>query len=51
MGWLIYLPYLGFRGNREDQLNQLGKTALLEFFEKLKITLEQSSKPVSIRNH
>ncbi|WP_061298245.1 hypothetical protein [Leptospira borgpetersenii] len=51
LGWLIYLPYLGFRGNREDQLNQLGKTALLEFFEKLKITLEQSSKPVSIRNH
>ncbi|AXR61858.1 hypothetical protein [Leptospira mayottensis] len=51
LGWLIYLPYLGFRGNREDQLNQLGKTALLEFSEKLKITLEQSSKPVSLKNH
>ncbi|EKS07703.1 hypothetical protein QMM42_02025 [Leptospira santarosai] len=46
LGWLVYLPYLGFRGNREDQLNQLGKTALLEFFEKLKITLEQSFKPI-----
>ncbi|AVV50995.1 hypothetical protein [Leptospira santarosai] len=46
LGWLVYLPYLGFRGNREDQLNQLGKTALLEFSEKLKITLEQSFKPI-----
>ncbi|WP_061249925.1 hypothetical protein [Leptospira alstonii] len=41
LGWLIYMPYLGFRGNREDQLNQLGRTALLEFSEKLKSVLEK----------
>ncbi|WP_243394664.1 hypothetical protein [Leptospira adleri] len=45
VGWLIYLPYLGFRGNREDQLNQLGRIALLEFSEKLKFYLEKSSAP------
>ncbi|TGM07092.1 hypothetical protein EHQ76_05385 [Leptospira barantonii] len=44
VGWLIYMPYLGFRGNREDQLNQLGRTALLEFSEKLKFALEKSAK-------
>jgi hypothetical protein len=27
-----YIPYQGFRGNRDDQLNQLGKNALREFF-------------------
>jgi len=26
---LWYIPYLGFRGNREDQLNQLGRNAIL----------------------
>ncbi|PJZ55792.1 hypothetical protein [Leptospira barantonii] len=46
VGWLIYMPYLGFRGNREDQLNQLGRTALLEFSEKLKSALEQSAKTI-----
>lgn len=46
VGWLIYMPYLGFRGNREDQLNQLGRTALLEFSEKLKFALENSVKPI-----
>lgn len=32
-GWIIYLPYLGHRGNREDQLNQMGRVALLDFLE------------------
>ncbi|MBM9501377.1 hypothetical protein JWG44_14060 [Leptospira sp. 201903071] len=45
VGWLIYMPYLGFRGNREDQLNQLGRIALLEFSERLKSSLEKSSVP------
>ncbi|MDZ4726278.1 MAG: hypothetical protein SH817_08975 [Leptospira sp.] len=27
-----YAPYVGFRGNREDQLNQLGRNALESFF-------------------
>lgn len=43
VGWLIYLPYLGFRGNREDQLNQLGRIALLEFSEQLKSYLEKTT--------
>ncbi|RHX90143.1 hypothetical protein [Leptospira stimsonii] len=43
VGWLIYMPYLGFRGNREDQLNQLGRIALLDFSEKLKSYVEKSS--------
>lgn len=30
-----YVPYNGFRGNREDQLNQLGRNSLSEFFSKL----------------
>ncbi|EOQ94918.1 putative lipoprotein [Leptospira wolbachii serovar Codice str. CDC] len=30
-----YVPYNGFRGNREDQLNQLGRNSLSEFFTKL----------------
>lgn len=34
-----YVPYNGFRGNREDQINQLGRNALNEFF----VQLEQSS--------
>ncbi len=29
---LWYVPYNGFRGNREDQLNLLGRNALEEFF-------------------
>lgn len=32
---LWYVPYNGFRGNREDQLNQLGRNSLSEFFTKL----------------
>ncbi len=32
-GWIIYLPYIGHRGNREDQLNQLGRVAILDFLE------------------
>ncbi|WP_167884482.1 hypothetical protein [Leptospira ilyithenensis] len=36
VGWVIYLPYLSFRGNREDQLNQMGRIAVLTFFEKLR---------------
>ncbi|TGM31969.1 hypothetical protein EHQ92_15405 [Leptospira biflexa] len=34
---LWYVPYNGFRGNREDQLNQLGRNALTELFTKLEI--------------
>ncbi|TGL88219.1 hypothetical protein EHQ68_10360 [Leptospira congkakensis] len=30
-----YVPYNGFRGNREDQLNQLGRNSLTEFFTRL----------------
>ncbi|MDF3819890.1 hypothetical protein P3G55_08275 [Leptospira sp. 96542] len=29
---LWYLPYNGFRGNREDQMNQLGRNVLDDFF-------------------
>lgn len=32
-----YVPYNGFRGNREDQLNQLGRNSLTEFFTTLEI--------------
>ncbi|TGN14704.1 hypothetical protein [Leptospira ilyithenensis] len=28
-----YVPYMGFRGNRQDQLNQLGRNALEAFFQ------------------
>ncbi|MDV6236509.1 hypothetical protein CH379_012815 [Leptospira ellisii] len=45
LGWLVYMPYLGFRGNREDQLNFLGRVALLEFFEMLKQSLAQKTLP------
>jgi len=38
---LWYVPYLGFQGNREDQLNQLGRNALKNFFE----ALERASGP------
>ncbi|TGK82743.1 hypothetical protein EHQ23_15735 [Leptospira bourretii] len=34
---LWYVPYNGFRGNREDQLNQLGRNSLTEFFTKLEL--------------
>ncbi|TGL41488.1 hypothetical protein [Leptospira perdikensis] len=34
---LWYVPYNGFRGNREDQLNQLGRNSLSEFFAKLEV--------------
>ncbi|WP_246057556.1 hypothetical protein [Leptospira gomenensis] len=43
LGWLVYMPYLGFRGTREDQLNFLGRAALLEFFEVLKRSLIQKN--------
>ncbi|PJZ69055.1 hypothetical protein CH373_04355 [Leptospira perolatii] len=36
LGWIGFGPYIGFRGNREDQLNQLGRVALLEFFDEWK---------------
>jgi len=39
LGWIAYMPYIGFRGNREDQLNQMGRIAVLKFFEKLKVSL------------
>ncbi|BDA79935.1 hypothetical protein LPTSP3_g28650 [Leptospira kobayashii] len=39
LGWVIYLPYVSFRGNREDQLNQMGRIAILTFFEKLRESL------------
>jgi hypothetical protein len=29
---ILYIPYAGFRGNREDQLNQLGRNAIESFF-------------------
>lgn len=32
-----YVPYNGYRGNREDQLNQLGRNSLTEFFRKLEL--------------
>ncbi|TGJ99790.1 hypothetical protein EHO59_17905 [Leptospira semungkisensis] len=35
-GWIIYLPYIGHRGNREDQLNQIGRVAMIDFFEEWK---------------
>lgn len=35
-GWILYLPYIGHRGNREDQLNQMGRVALLDFLEEWK---------------
>lgn len=28
---IVYTPYVGYRGNREDQLNQLGRNAIGEF--------------------
>ncbi|BDA80840.1 hypothetical protein LPTSP3_g37700 [Leptospira kobayashii] len=28
-----YVPYMGFRGNRQDQLNQLGRNAIEAFFQ------------------
>ncbi|PJZ43939.1 hypothetical protein [Leptospira brenneri] len=34
---LWYVPYNGFRGNREDQLNQLGRNSLSEFFTRLEV--------------
>ncbi|MEM7182267.1 MAG: hypothetical protein AAF518_15235 [Spirochaetota bacterium] len=35
LGWIWYMPYLGFRGDREDQLNALGRLALLKYFARL----------------
>ncbi|TGN19628.1 hypothetical protein [Leptospira idonii] len=29
---LWYVPYMGYRGNREDQINQLGRNVMEEFF-------------------
>lgn len=42
---LWYVPYNGFRGNREDQLNQLGRNALTELFTQLEIRSGYSEKP------
>ncbi|WP_411821648.1 hypothetical protein [Leptospira sp. 'Mane'] len=39
LGWVAYLPYIGFRGTREDQLNQMGRIAVLAFFVRLKESL------------
>ena len=36
LGWIIHLPYLGHRGTREDQLNQMGRVALLDFMDEIK---------------
>ncbi|PJZ75378.1 hypothetical protein CH365_19185 [Leptospira neocaledonica] len=36
LGWIIHLPYIGHRGNREDQLNQMGRVALLDFLDEIK---------------
>ncbi|XDD51616.1 hypothetical protein AB3N59_07745 [Leptospira sp. WS92.C1] len=36
LGWILYAPYIGFRGDREDQLNQIGRIAILEFFDSFK---------------
>lgn len=35
VGWVWYAPYLGWRGDREDQLNLLGGGAFFAFFESL----------------
>lgn len=42
---LWYVPYNGFRGNREDQLNQLGRNALTELFTQLEIHSGFMEKP------
>ncbi|XDD48535.1 hypothetical protein AB3N60_18210 [Leptospira sp. WS39.C2] len=39
-----YVPYNGFRGNREDQLNQLGRNALTELFTQLEMRSGHSEK-------
>ncbi|TGL64201.1 hypothetical protein EHQ64_03955 [Leptospira sarikeiensis] len=44
LGWIIHLPYLGHRGNREDQLNQMGKVAILDFLDELKKHLPETKK-------
>ena len=44
LGWIWYMPYLGFRGDREDQLNTLGRLALLKYFEKLDAVLNRKEK-------
>ncbi|WP_244243564.1 hypothetical protein [Leptospira andrefontaineae] len=36
LGWIIHLPYMGHRGNREDQVNQMGRVALLDFMDEIK---------------
>lgn len=47
---LWYVPYNGFRGNREDQLNLLGRNGLEDFFRFLETqsgnTLDFQGKPV-----
>lgn len=44
LGWVWYMPYLGFRGNREDQLNQLGRIALIQYFQELEKYLERRNR-------
>jgi len=40
VGILWYVPYLGFRGTKQDQMEYLGKYALTEFFMNLREKLE-----------
>ncbi len=35
VGWIWYGPYIGFRGNQEDQMNQLGRIAIMSYFNEL----------------
>ena len=39
LGTIPVIAYAGFRGNRQDQMNKLGKIALLGFFENLQLVL------------
>ncbi|MBM9546905.1 hypothetical protein JWG40_07745 [Leptospira sp. 201903074] len=43
---LWYVPYNGFRGNREDQLNQLGRNSLSEFFTRLEVLSGYNNNPM-----
>ncbi|MCE9500149.1 MAG: hypothetical protein K8R21_06585 [Leptospira sp.] len=43
LGWFVYLPYIGFRGNREDQMNLIGNNAVQGFLANLEISLTNSN--------
>ncbi|MGJ4790089.1 hypothetical protein [Leptospira koniambonensis] len=47
LGWIIHLPYIGHRGSREDQINQMGKVALLDFLDEIK---KHSVSPIHSQN-